>query len=190
MNWPMSQHSQPADDELRRLAEPLLGRAAAYAFSLLGNREDAEDAIQDALLKAYRGLARHDRSQGFKAWWFAIVRNCCRDLHRSRSRRAPSVAVDAADSPAGDQSAWEEAERRADRERKAREKAEQDAFLSGLLGGETIGACGDMEPEASLDAWMPKTTASSSGSGAKLTGCLIQALLIDRDNAFLSPGSR
>ncbi len=50
------------------------------------------------------------------------------------------------------------------------EKAERDAFLSGLLGGETIGACGDLEPEASLDAWTPKTTASSSGSGAKLTG--------------------
>jgi RNA polymerase sigma-70 factor (ECF subfamily) len=112
MDRPVSQRSQPADDELRRLAEPLLGRAAAYAFALLGNREDAEDAIQEALLKAYRGLARHDRSQGFKAWWFAIVRNCCRDLHRSRSRRAPTVAVDAADSPGGDQSAWEEAERR------------------------------------------------------------------------------
>ncbi len=50
------------------------------------------------------------------------------------------------------------------------EKAERDAFMGGLLGGETIGACGDLEPEASLDAWTPKTTASSSGSGAKLTG--------------------
>ena len=50
------------------------------------------------------------------------------------------------------------------------EKAERDAFLGGLLGGETIGAFGDLEPEASLDAWTPKTTASSSGSGAKLTG--------------------
>ena len=112
MDWPMSQHSQQSDDELRRLAEPLLGRAAAYAFALLGNREDAEDAIQDALLKAHRGLARYDRSRGFKAWWFAIVRNCSRDLQRGRARRPSSMAVDAAGLPAGDQSAWEASERR------------------------------------------------------------------------------
>jgi alkylation response protein AidB-like acyl-CoA dehydrogenase len=49
-------------------------------------------------------------------------------------------------------------------------EAERDVFMSGLLGGETIGACGDLEPEASLDAWTPKTAASSSGSGAELTG--------------------
>jgi alkylation response protein AidB-like acyl-CoA dehydrogenase len=49
-------------------------------------------------------------------------------------------------------------------------KAEQDAFLAGLLGGETIGAYGDLEPEASLDAWTPKATASSSGNGVHLTG--------------------
>ena len=50
------------------------------------------------------------------------------------------------------------------------EKGEQNAFLGGLLGGETVGACGDLEPEASLDAWTPKSKASASGSGAKLTG--------------------
>ena len=50
------------------------------------------------------------------------------------------------------------------------EKAEQDAFLGSLLNGETIGAYGDMEPEASLDAWTPKTTASPSGSTVKITG--------------------
>jgi alkylation response protein AidB-like acyl-CoA dehydrogenase len=49
-------------------------------------------------------------------------------------------------------------------------EAERGAFLSGLLGGETIGACGDLEPEASLDAWTPRTAASSSGSAARLTG--------------------
>jgi len=50
------------------------------------------------------------------------------------------------------------------------EKAEQESLLGGLLGGETIGACGDLEPKASLDAWTPKTTASATGSGTSLTG--------------------
>jgi butyryl-CoA dehydrogenase len=50
------------------------------------------------------------------------------------------------------------------------DKAEQDAYLLGLLGGEKIGACGSLEAEASLDDWDLKTTASSSGNDYKLTG--------------------
>lgn len=49
-------------------------------------------------------------------------------------------------------------------------KAEQDAYLEGLLAGEILGAFGDMEPEASLDAWTLKTVASPSGSGFRLSG--------------------
>jgi alkylation response protein AidB-like acyl-CoA dehydrogenase len=50
------------------------------------------------------------------------------------------------------------------------EKADRDAFLYGLLGGEKIGACGSLEPEASLDEWGFMTKASPSGSGFKLRG--------------------
>jgi alkylation response protein AidB-like acyl-CoA dehydrogenase len=50
------------------------------------------------------------------------------------------------------------------------DKTERDALLGPLLSGESIGACGDAEPEASLDAWTPKTAASPSGDGVKLTG--------------------
>ena len=42
------------------------------------------------------------------------------------------------------------------------EKAEQEEFLKGLLSGEIIGVCGDLEPEAGLDTWTLKTTASPS----------------------------
>jgi len=55
------------------------------------------------------------------------------------------------------------------------EKAERDAYLPDLLGGEKIGACGSLEAEASLDDWGLKTTASLSGSVFKLTGekCMV-----------------
>jgi RNA polymerase sigma-70 factor (ECF subfamily) len=92
--------------------EPLLARAAAYAFALLGNREDVEDALQEAVLKAYRGLARYDRSRGFKGWWFAIIRNCCLDLQRRRAARPSTLPLDPAQLRSGKPSVWEDSERK------------------------------------------------------------------------------
>jgi RNA polymerase sigma-70 factor (ECF subfamily) len=79
-----------AADDFRQWVEPLLKPSAAYAFVLLGNRADAEDAVQEAALKAYRKSADFDYSRSFRGWWFAILRNCCRDLRR-RSRPARHV---------------------------------------------------------------------------------------------------
>jgi len=79
-----------ADDRravFERWVEPLLNRAAAYAYSLLRNRADAEDAVQEALLKGYSGLEGYDRSRPFQGWWFAVVRHCCLDLMRRRKNR-------------------------------------------------------------------------------------------------------
>lgn len=77
---------RPTDAEFGAWVEPLLGRAAAYAWSILRDRGDAEDAVQEGLWKAWRALDRYDRSRAFKGWWFAIIRNCCLDLCRRRSR--------------------------------------------------------------------------------------------------------
>lgn len=78
-------------EEFRQLIEPLLERAGAYACSIVRNREDAEDALQDAALKAYQSLEHFDRSRSFKGWWFAIIRNCCLDLLRKRQRSAAAI---------------------------------------------------------------------------------------------------
>lgn len=80
----------PGDDRravFETWVEPLLGRAAAYASALVRNRADAEDAVQEALLKGYLGLDGYDRSRPFQGWWFAILRNCCLDLIRRRKVR-------------------------------------------------------------------------------------------------------
>lgn len=91
--------SRGRDQEFGCLIEPLLGRAAAYAYAIVGNREDAEDALQEAALKAYRSLDRYDPSRPFKGWWLAILRNCCRDLLRRRQARPATAAIDQADPP-------------------------------------------------------------------------------------------
>ena len=71
-----------------RALRPLLSRSAGYALSLLGERGRAEDAVQQSALRAWERRAQFDPGYPFKAWWFAILRNCCLDELR-RSKRAP-----------------------------------------------------------------------------------------------------
>ena len=64
-----------------------------FALGVLGNREDAEDATQIALLKAHRALTRGQRPSWPRAWLFAITLNVCRRVMRARARGVP-VALD------------------------------------------------------------------------------------------------
>lgn len=52
---------------------------------LLGSPERAEDAAQEAFIRAYRAFARYDPSQPFGAWIMKIARNHCLDVLRRRS---------------------------------------------------------------------------------------------------------
>lgn len=66
---------------------PALLRVARRALD--GSGEEAEDAVQDALLSAYRALSAGKRPANVRAWLFAIVRNACVDRHRARRPTAP-----------------------------------------------------------------------------------------------------
>jgi RNA polymerase sigma-70 factor, ECF subfamily len=65
----------------RDAMERLLMRAqeVAYRFSLLvcGHAEDAEDVMQDALLKTYRYVSRIEEPESFRTWLYTTVRNAC-----------------------------------------------------------------------------------------------------------------
>jgi RNA polymerase sigma-70 factor (ECF subfamily) len=65
-------------------------RGVAYrvAFRLLGNEQDALDAVQDGLLKAFSGLGEFDGRSGFRTWLVRVVTNAAIDLGRKRGRRA------------------------------------------------------------------------------------------------------
>src|SRR5437764_13136604 len=69
-------------------------RYTRYAFHMLGNREDAEEALQDAFVRAYRSLARCEDPERFGAWLFRILVNRCRTLGARRGRRARTFVVD------------------------------------------------------------------------------------------------
>ena len=67
-----------------RVLEPMLRQAAGYARSILRNRMDAEDAVQQAVLRGLERLESYDPARPFKGWWFTVLRNCCMDLLNDR----------------------------------------------------------------------------------------------------------
>jgi RNA polymerase sigma-70 factor (ECF subfamily) len=86
-------------DAYERELRPLLGQAAGYARSLLRNRQDAEDAVQQAALRAWERIDQYQTARPFKGWWFAILKNCCIDILRTRN--APDThPLDGVDPPA------------------------------------------------------------------------------------------
>jgi RNA polymerase sigma-70 factor (ECF subfamily) len=74
-----------------RLAGRELDRAYRLAGMLLSDRAEAEDATQEALLRAWRSAGSLRDPTGFQAWFDRILINVCRDRLRRR-RRVPSVA--------------------------------------------------------------------------------------------------
>jgi RNA polymerase sigma-70 factor (ECF subfamily) len=62
----------------------------ALAYRTLGREEDARDVVQDAFLRAYRGLPGFKGEAKFSSWLYRITLNLCRDWIR-RERRAPVV---------------------------------------------------------------------------------------------------
>jgi RNA polymerase sigma-70 factor (ECF subfamily) len=69
-------------------------RLWAVALRTLGNREDAADAVQDALLSAYRGAAGFRGGSAVTTWLHRIVVNACLDLARRRAVRPTQPLLD------------------------------------------------------------------------------------------------
>ncbi len=73
------------------LVEAFQDMALGYAFSLLGNRHDAEDAAQEAFLQAFRNLGSLAECSAFPGWLKRIVQNASLALAASRSRQSEEL---------------------------------------------------------------------------------------------------
>lgn len=62
-------------------------RLGRYAVHMIGDREDAEEALQDAFVRGYRSLARCDDPERFGAWLYGILVNRCRTTGARAARR-------------------------------------------------------------------------------------------------------
>lgn len=69
------------------LVDRYYGMCLRFAIRTLGNRHDAEDALQETFLNAYSALGRYRERQAFRAWLYRILINRCRSVGRQRQRR-------------------------------------------------------------------------------------------------------
>jgi RNA polymerase sigma-70 factor (ECF subfamily) len=89
----------------RQAFEIIVKRYAARALSaarcLVRDAALAEDAAQDAFVRAYRAIRRFRREEPFYPWFYRILRNSCLTTLRRRGRRMPSLDAENAPPPAG-----------------------------------------------------------------------------------------
>ncbi|HEY8738961.1 MAG TPA: sigma-70 family RNA polymerase sigma factor [Candidatus Dormibacteraeota bacterium] len=71
-------------DAFASLVRPVLEPAYRLALGFLGEREMAEDAVQEATLRAWRRLRDLRSEDSFRAWYLQVVANECRRLRRKR----------------------------------------------------------------------------------------------------------
>jgi RNA polymerase sigma-70 factor, ECF subfamily len=75
------------EDAFGRLVEAHRKELHAHCYRMLGSVHDAEDALQDALLRAWRGLARFERRSSLRSWLYRITTNACLDVLARRPKR-------------------------------------------------------------------------------------------------------
>ena len=75
------------EDAFRRLVEPYRAPLHAHCYRMLGSVHDAEDALQDALLRAWRGLCGFHGPGKVRNWLYRIATNACLDAVSRRPKR-------------------------------------------------------------------------------------------------------
>jgi RNA polymerase sigma-70 factor (ECF subfamily) len=88
------------------------GELRSHCYRMLGSVQDAEDAVQNALLRAWRGLDKFEGRSSVRAWLYSIATNTTLDITRHRSRRelpadfGPAAPVGAALEDAINEPVW------------------------------------------------------------------------------------
>src|SRR3954447_17931196 len=78
-------------DAFGRLVEPYRRELHAHCYRMLGSVPDAEDALQDALLGAWKGLARFGGRSSLRSWLYTITTNACLKAIQRRPKRVLPV---------------------------------------------------------------------------------------------------
>ena len=83
---------RPDEAAFELLIGPLVEPGLRLAYSMLGNREEAEDATQEAVTRAWRRFSQLKDQRLVRPWFLAVVANQCRNVRRTRWFRTLRVA--------------------------------------------------------------------------------------------------
>ncbi len=82
---------QDEREAFRHLVERYQKRAVGHAMTILLNRDDAEDAVQEAFIDAFKAIGTFDTSRTFYQWFYVLLRNRC---YKLTAKRRPAENLD------------------------------------------------------------------------------------------------
>jgi RNA polymerase sigma-70 factor (ECF subfamily) len=85
--------------ELERQLEDHRRELLGYSYRMLGSSFDAEDAVQETLVRAWRALDRFEGRAALRSWLYRIATNVCLDMLSGKNRRAVPMDLQASPSP-------------------------------------------------------------------------------------------
>src|ERR671934_1070098 len=95
----MSLMAQVATPALEQRLEQHRSELVGYCYRMLGSPFEAEDAVQDTFLRAWRGFDRFEGRAAFRSWLYRIATNVCLDMLNGRARRARPMDLGPAREP-------------------------------------------------------------------------------------------
>ncbi len=104
----------PGPIDLEQALEQYRSELTGYSYRMLGSTFDAEDAVQETMVRAWRAYDRFEGRSALRSWLYRIATNVCLDMLNGRQRRArpmdmgPASSADTVLAPALADTAWVE----------------------------------------------------------------------------------